>query len=571
MTHPPRISNFSGNEPKSGDTTYELWKQEVKLLMKQSYEKEAILNAVRRSLRGEAGYAAMRLDLDASVEEVIHKLDSIYGNVDKKEELLAEFYGSRQKEDETVTSWSCRLESLMGQAVERGIVGRQDVDGMLHSMLWTGLRTSLKDISGHKYDTIKEFDSLRVALRQIENDHMHREVLTKSSKPQTSKAAIEQSDAEDIKGMIQQMTTRMDRYEKKLEKQEPTQQQQPPWQQQQQPPWQQQSTWQQQQQPPWQQQSTWQQHQQPRWQQQRGRGRGRGQQQTHDEPQCWRCGQTGHYKRGCGVRMDHSRKDLNGKKPIRLPRDIIEINTDTIRTICNSVTSVPYAECLAVNPDILQDDIDLNGTSTSDIIDWKRAQRQDTVVSHWIDMIQKDQKPEKGDAIFKRQSIRNPDPSNKNIIDVLLEPFVEDDSDSTVTSDIIQPVVNPTSDVEIEDESESEGDAHSHDTNGTDSDIGDRRPSPEVTSDNQEDSSDSSSSSSPVSIRRSTRARKAPAWMTSGKYELSKSASHTTTTDWFQRVQCLTSLADTHLFHGKQAEAAQAIIDVITTATTDRK
>ncbi|CAG2247349.1 unnamed protein product [Mytilus edulis] len=119
------------------------------------------------------------------------------------------------------------------KAVERGIVGRQDVDGMLHSMLWTGLRTSLKDISGHKYDTIKEFDSLRVALRQIENDHMHREVLTKSSKPQTSKAAIEQSDAEDIKGMIQQMTTRMDRYEKKLEKQEPTQQQQEPsWQQQ---------------------------------------------------------------------------------------------------------------------------------------------------------------------------------------------------------------------------------------------------------------------------------------------------------------------------------------------------
>ncbi|CAG2249131.1 unnamed protein product [Mytilus edulis] len=287
----------------------------------------------------------------------------------------------------------------------------------------------------------------------------------------------------------------------------------------------------------------------------------------------------------CKIRQNYVQEALED----RLPRDIIEINTDTIRTICNSVTSVPYAECLAVNPDILQDDIDLNGTSTSDIIDWKRAQRQDTVVSHWIDMIQKDQKPEKGDAIFKRQkpskkeppkpaprvlrkpTIDYPESSDEDIIDVLLEPFVEDDSDSTVTSDIIQPVVNPTSDVEIEDESESEGDAHSHDTNGTDSDIGDRRPSPEVTSDNQEDSSDSSSSSSPVSIRRSTRARKAPAWMTSGKYELSKSASHTTTTDWFQRVQCLTSLADTHLFHGKQAEAAQAIIDVITTATTDRK
>ncbi|VDI22698.1 Hypothetical predicted protein [Mytilus galloprovincialis] len=183
----------------------------------------------------------------------------------------------------------------------------------------------------------------------------------------------------------------------------------------------------------------------------------------------------------------------------------------------------------------------------------------------------KKEPPKPAPRVLRKPTIDYPESSDEDIIDVLLEPFVEDDSDSTVTSDIIQPVVNPTNDVETEDESESEGDAHSHDTNGTDSDIGDRRPSPEVTSDNQEDSSDSSSSSSPVSIRRSTRARKAPAWMTSGKYELSKSASHTTTTDWFQRVQCLTSLADTHLFHGKQAEAAQAIIDVITTATTDRK
>ncbi|CAG2248509.1 unnamed protein product [Mytilus edulis] len=173
----------------------------------------------------------------------------------------------------------------------------------------------------------------------------------------------------------------------------------------------------------------------------------------------------------------------------------------------------------------------------------------------------KKEPPKPAPRVLRKPTIDYPESSDEDIIDVLLEPFVEDDSDSTVTSDIIQPVMNPTSDVETEDESESEGDAHSHDTNGTDSDIGDRRPSPEVTSDNQEDSSDSSSSSSPVSIRRSTRARKAPAWMTSGKYELSKSASHTTTTDWFQRVQCLTSLADTRLFHGKQAEAAQAIIE----------
>ena len=213
MTHPPKTSWFSGSTPKSGETTYELWKHEVRLLMRQPYDKDSILNAVRRSLRGEAGYVPIRLELDASVEEIIQKLDSIYGNVDKKEELLAEFYGSRQREDESVTSWSCRLEGIIGQAVERGLVRRQEVDDMLHSMLWTGLKTSLKDISGHKYDTIKDFDGLRVALRQIENDHIHREA--KSTKPHTSKAAIEEkSDVEEIKGMIKQMHTRMDNYEK---------------------------------------------------------------------------------------------------------------------------------------------------------------------------------------------------------------------------------------------------------------------------------------------------------------------------------------------------------------------
>ena len=57
------------------------------------------MNAGRRSLRGEAGHVAMRLDLDATVHDIILNLDRIYGSVDKREELLAEFYGSSQKED----------------------------------------------------------------------------------------------------------------------------------------------------------------------------------------------------------------------------------------------------------------------------------------------------------------------------------------------------------------------------------------------------------------------------------------------------------------------------------------
>jgi hypothetical protein len=109
MNHPW----FSATDLKSGNATYELWRQDVKCLMEQSYDRDAILNAVRKSSRGEEGMVGMRLDLDANIDDVIRKLDSIYGSVDKKEILLPEFYGSRQQNDENVSHWSCRLEGII--------------------------------------------------------------------------------------------------------------------------------------------------------------------------------------------------------------------------------------------------------------------------------------------------------------------------------------------------------------------------------------------------------------------------------------------------------------------------
>ena len=221
---------------------------------------------------------------------------------------MAEFYGARQREDESVSAWSCRLESILSKAIERGIVNRWDADGMLHSMLWTGLKTSFKDISGHKYDTISDFDGLRVALRQIENDHNQRDLLTPTAKPQTSKSvdnkAEPNSEITELKGMVQQLVARMDSYE--------TSRQTPSWQQHQQPRWIQPQTWNQ---PPWQQQ--W---HQPSNQPQKGQGIGRGQQGSTSRQQrikCWRCGLLGYRKANCKVRLDHSKRDLNRQMPMK--------------------------------------------------------------------------------------------------------------------------------------------------------------------------------------------------------------------------------------------------------------
>lgn len=84
LNQPKKITWFSGTDLKSGDTTYEIWRHEVNCMIKQKYDKDAMLNAVLRSLRGQAGMIAMQIDLDANIDHIIRKLDSIYGSVERK-------------------------------------------------------------------------------------------------------------------------------------------------------------------------------------------------------------------------------------------------------------------------------------------------------------------------------------------------------------------------------------------------------------------------------------------------------------------------------------------------------
>jgi hypothetical protein len=82
-----------------------------------------------------------------------------------------------------------------------------------------------------------------------------------------------------------------------------------------------------------------------------------------------------------------------------------DINQEFIRTICSSVSSIPYVECLAISPDLVKYDTDdaTAGTSTSDMIDWKKTKEKDTRLQYWRKMFETGQKPEKEDTILKRQ------------------------------------------------------------------------------------------------------------------------------------------------------------------------
>jgi hypothetical protein len=99
--------------------------------------------------------------------------------------LLAEFYAATQDKKEDVAAWSCRLEDLLDKAEEASPQqsrSAKERESMLRSRFWMGLQQQLKDSSRHKYDTIQDYDKLRVEIRQIEHEYMVREKQGKDSK-----------------------------------------------------------------------------------------------------------------------------------------------------------------------------------------------------------------------------------------------------------------------------------------------------------------------------------------------------------------------------------------------------
>lgn len=227
--HQPRLSIFYGDTTSltKGEVTYDQWRYEVRsLLVENTYKKETILQAIRRSVRGEASKMLMRLGTDVTIETILEKFESVYGVVDTKESLLARFYSAKQRDDEDITTWSCRLEDILSQAVEKKIIRAADTNEMLRSMFWTGMRQDLKDISGYKFETVKDFDKFRVEIRKLEQDHLKKTEKQGSSlaisKSATDKNEIEKSDVQELKGMVKSLTHTVNKMDHRLNELEGT-------------------------------------------------------------------------------------------------------------------------------------------------------------------------------------------------------------------------------------------------------------------------------------------------------------------------------------------------------------
>nr|KAG5705225.1 hypothetical protein BaRGS_011251 [Batillaria attramentaria] len=281
----PRLSCFTGNNTKKDtEASYDLWRYEVECLRASgTHNEQAVLEAARRSLRGEAARIAMRLGTHSTLENLLTKFGSVYGATQSKESILAQFYSARQQKGEDVSSWSCRLEDLLMRAEELGQVDPGKRGEMLRCMLWTGLLPDLKDRSGYKFDTVKDFDKLRTELRRIEQESVQRTEQTSKTKTSAMSNMASTSDEQDdksriqaLEGAVQKLTDELKKLQKQRDPAGVRGQQQFK-------------------------------NAGPSGQQTQASGQP-GRRKQGDGPVCYRCGEKGHIRAGCKVRLDHSAK-----------------------------------------------------------------------------------------------------------------------------------------------------------------------------------------------------------------------------------------------------------------------
>ena len=110
----PQVITVSGWKPwlvkfnaDHGNEGYDLWRHQVHSLIKEKHPEKGIFDAIRLSLHGKASSIVVRLGAEASITDMLKKMDSIFGEVDTEADLPAALYSARQGPIESVSDWGC--------------------------------------------------------------------------------------------------------------------------------------------------------------------------------------------------------------------------------------------------------------------------------------------------------------------------------------------------------------------------------------------------------------------------------------------------------------------------------
>ncbi|KAH3856600.1 hypothetical protein DPMN_099192 [Dreissena polymorpha] len=144
-----------------GDETYDVWRFETKCLISENLPEHVVLQVIHRSLRGTARRALISLGEHATSQQILDKLEILFGEVLTNESVMQTYYNASQKVSENVSAYGCRLEALLQVAVESGHVSSVARNDMLRSKFGTGLRdVKLKILTRNKYDSVFDYHRL---------------------------------------------------------------------------------------------------------------------------------------------------------------------------------------------------------------------------------------------------------------------------------------------------------------------------------------------------------------------------------------------------------------------------
>ena len=225
VIHQPNIAPFFGEPTDAKSVSFETWKFEILSLRKEAVHPERVItNAAKKSLRGEASKVSRRLGVDATLSDILKKFEGIYGTVEDSESLLAQFYSAKQKEKEKVSTWGCRLEDLLDRAMDGSPLPVKSSNDMLRTKFWSGLLPILKDAVRHKFDTVADFDQLRVEARKVEAEMTGSTTEQDLSAAKPKKAQVKMTNAtedssgsvdfEALKGMVCSLNTKFEEFQK---------------------------------------------------------------------------------------------------------------------------------------------------------------------------------------------------------------------------------------------------------------------------------------------------------------------------------------------------------------------
>ena len=159
-TNVPKLSAFSGEVAK-GEVSFDQWSYELQTLRK-SYSDLALREGIQHSLRGAAADVVHNMGPDVPLDLIIKKFSIIYGNVKSFDLMMRDFYRADQGEDESIPSYTTRIEGLLSQIRDKfpNKLPLEEEQRLLKDHLFHGSRKSIRD-------------SLKYCFADTSIDYMH--------------------------------------------------------------------------------------------------------------------------------------------------------------------------------------------------------------------------------------------------------------------------------------------------------------------------------------------------------------------------------------------------------------